>query len=93
MKTLNDFKNELRLIMSDKWGNALDTWFECAGHMYNRGLEIPLLWEYKIGHGSGMEEDNYFYELFIEASDELLVEIGNFLFRYCQMLKHYGLDY
>jgi hypothetical protein len=39
------------------------------------------------------EPDSYFHDLCNEASDEALMEIAEFLFRYCQLLKHHGKDY
>ena len=91
---LKSFKNELRLVTSDTWGSAMDAWFECAGHMHNKGIKIPEDWDYSTGaSGDGTEEDNYFYELFLNTDNEMLIEIGSFLFRYCQYLKFKGLDY
>lgn len=72
----------------------MNTWFECAGWMHWRGLDIPKEWEYRPGlGGDGREEDNYFYELFEICSDQELLQIGNLLFRYCQYLKFKELDY
>jgi hypothetical protein len=90
---LKEFKDEFRLICSDAWGEAVDCWFEVAGHLYNRGLNIPDDWGYRPGLGDPTTGDNYFYGLFNDCTDEELRIIGNFLFRYCQMLKHYGKDY
>jgi len=81
------------MICTDTWGDALDAWFECAAHMYSRNLCIPNEWEYRIGAGDGKEPDNYFYELFRNASDSQLQAIGNFLFRYCEFLRYKGINY
>jgi len=89
---LSEFKNEFRLINTDTWANALDAWFECAGHMYNRGLIIPLEWEYSSGY-CATEIDSYYHELFFNASDDELIIIGNFLFRYCEYLRFKGVNY
>ncbi len=90
---LKDFKAEFRLTCTDVWGNALDCWFEAAGHLYKRGIPIPDNWEYRPGMGDPTELDNYFYDLFVKSTDEQLQDIGNFLFRYCQLLKHHKKDY
>jgi len=89
---MQDFKNEFRLICTDTWGNAMDCWFEVAGHLFNRGLAIPANWIYSPGM-SPTDEDNYFYEIFGSATDEQLSTIGAFLFRYCQYLKYKRIDY
>lgn len=94
MKTISDFKNEYKIAFSgDFWGSAMDAWFECAGHLNNRGLSIPSEWEYSPGLGGGMEPDSYFYDIFNDCDDELLINIGNLLFRYCQFLKYKRMDY
>jgi hypothetical protein len=90
---LKQFKQEFRLICSDEWGDAMDAWFECAGRLSIRGLNIPDNWEYRTGLGSPCDRDSYFYSLFKESTTKDLRIIGNFLFRYCQMLKHQGKDY
>lgn len=92
--TLKEFKNEFRLICSDEWGTAMDAWFECAGRMYKKNMPIPEEWNYRPSpFGDPCEKDNYFYSLFAHSSKKQLIEIGNFLFRYCQMLKYKGKDY
>lgn len=94
LNSLKEFKDEFRLICSDTWGNALDAWFECAGQMNKRGLLIPYEWEYRPGlGGDGTDEDSYWFELFENTNDDLLINIGNFLFRYCQFLRHCKVDY
>lgn len=94
MNTIKEFKNEFRLISSDTWGDAMDAWFEIAGQMNKRGLYIPANWEYRPGMGSdGTEPESYWYELFEIASDELLIKIGDFLFRYCEFLRFKEVNY
>lgn len=93
MKNLHEFIQELRLVTSDIWGTPLDTHFEVAGHLHNRGVEIPSKWEYSPGMGEPTEPDNYFYELFENTSTELLLEIGEFLFRYLIVLDRAGKSY
>jgi len=91
--TLKKFKNEYRLICTDTWGDAMDAWFECAGQMNKRAMEIPRTWEYRPGLGIGTDTESYWYELFENAKANELVQIGRFLFRYCQYLKFKGKDY
>lgn len=94
INSLKEFKNEFRLVCSDTWGEALGAWFECAGQMNKRGMPIPSEWEYSPGlGGDGTEPDSYWYELFENSTGNMLREIGNFLFRYCQYLKYNGVDY
>ena len=92
---LKEFKNELRILLpSDEWLVSLDAWFECAGYLWNRDLDIPYEWHYSPGTAyDPTEEDNYFHDLFKGCSDKELYDIGNFLFRYCQYLEYRGLDY
>lgn len=94
LNSFAEFKNEFRLICCDTWGDALDAWFECAGHMNKRRLQIPASWGYSTGMGSnGTEKESYWHSLFSNTSDNLLVQIGSFLFRYCQYLKFKNVDY
>ena len=89
---LKEFKEEFRLMCDDTWGDALDAWFECVGHMFMRGLFIPFEWKY--WHGSNaVYEQSWFHKFFKESSNAELIIIGNFLFRYCQYLKIKGKDY
>lgn len=90
--SVKEFKNEFRLICTDTWGNAMDAWLEAAGQMFTRWLDIPKEWQYKAGL-SLLEPDNYFHDLFNNCTDEEIIEIGNFLYRYCQYLKFKGIDY
>ncbi len=91
--TLKEFKNEFRLVCTDTWGTAIDAWFECAGHMYERSIQIPAEWEYRPGLFGGTEEDNYFFPLFTECTETELQKIGGFLFRYCEYLRFKGINY
>ena len=90
---LKEFKEEFRLMCDDTRGDALDAWFECAGHMYERGIDIPNEWKYVHGLGDGTFEQSWWYDFFKESTNEELIKIGNFLFRYCQYLKFKGKDY
>lgn len=96
MKKLKDFKSEFNLVNGhlDVWGGAMEAWFECAGQMNKRHLPIPLEWQYKPALGTdGTDQESYWFELFENCSDELLIEIGNLLTRYCQYLKYKKVDY
>ena len=90
---LKQFKEEFRLMCDDTWGDALDASFECAGHMYKRGIDIPYEWKYSHGLGYGAFEQSWWYDFFDESTNEELIKIGNFLFRYCKYLKFKGKDY
>ena len=91
---LKEFKSEFRLICSDTWGDAMEAWFECAGHLYNRNEQMPGKWEYSPGlGGDGTDEDCYWYELFENATTKELHVIGSYLFRYCEYLKFKKVDY
>jgi hypothetical protein len=92
---LKQFKQEYKLIFSgDHWGTALDAWFECAGRMNRRGMNIPDEWQYSPGAaGDGTDKESYWYALFARCGNKQLTEIGNFLTRYCQYLKYKGKDY
>lgn len=91
---LKQFKDEFRLICSDTWGNAMEAWFECAGHLNKRGEDIPNEWQYRCGmSGDGTDKDSYWYSIFKNTSTKRLRVIGGFLFRYCQYLKMKGIDY
>ena len=90
--SVKEFKNEFRLICTDTWGCAMDAWFEAAGQLHTRWLDIPAKWQYKAVL-SPLEEDNYFHDLFNECTDDEIIAIGTFLFRYCQYLKFKGTSY
>lgn len=91
---LKEFKNEFRLICSDTWGNALDAWFECCGHLDKKGAKIPAKYEYRKGASNdGRDKDSYWFSLFRVCTVTQLRVIGEFLFRYCQYLKFKEVDY
>lgn len=93
--TLKQFQQEFNLVFSgDEWGSTLEAWFECAGQMNKRGLQIPDKWEYRPGMGSdGTDPESYWFELFENCTDKNLVTIGNYLFKECEKLKRQGKDY
>jgi hypothetical protein len=90
---LKEFINEFRIICTDSWGDAVEAWFECAGHLYNRNTNIPSEWMYSPGAGDGMDEDSYWHELFKNATTEELETIGAFLTKYCHLLESKGMSY
>lgn len=94
--TLNQFKHELRLVgfKHDPWANTMEAWFECAGRMNKRGLDIPREWNYKPGMGSdGTDKESYFYPLFARCGNKQLLEIGNYLCRLAGILEKAGQSY
>jgi hypothetical protein len=90
--SIKEFKAEYRLICVNTWGSALEAWFECAGHLFDRGEPIPSEWCYQP-KGLVTDPDCWWYEIFDTTITEDLREIGEFLFRYCRYLKHKGIDY
>jgi len=88
MNNLSNFKSELRLVQTSGCDDALEAWFECAAQMFIRGMRIPFVWEYKPRSNNPTEIDSYFHEFFKESSDEELIEIGNFLFRYLRLYRN-----
>lgn len=93
---LQQFKNELRLVgfKIDPWAQAMGAFFECAGRMNKRGLDIPAEWNYRPGMGNdGTDKDNYFYSLFARCGNKQLSTIGNYLFRLTNALERAGLSY
>jgi hypothetical protein len=91
MKTLKDFTDEFRLISYDSFEDAKEAWFEAAGQMNKRGLAIPNEWAIDFRGGDGTEPDSHWHEDFEQCTDELLIRIANFTFRYCRFLQHKGL--
>lgn len=94
--TLTQFKNELRIVgvKLDPWGESMGAFFECAGRMNRRGLDIPAEWNYRPGMGNdGTDKDNYFYSLFARCSDKQLLAIGNYLYRLTNILDKAGKSY
>lgn len=93
LQSLTDFKEEYRFACVNLWDDALDCWFEAAGHMYLRGMPMPGEWKYEPGLG-GCEtwDDSHWYHLFAEASDTLLSHIAAYMFRYLGLLEHYGIN-
>lgn len=94
--TLKQFKNELRIVgvKIDPWATTMDAWFECAGRMNRRGLDIPAEWNYRPGMGSdGTDKENYWYSLFARCGNKQLLTIGNYLHRLTTALDKAGKSY
>lgn len=91
---LEQLQQELKIIgPADWWGCIMDALFECAGHMLDRNLPIPANWKYHPPMGPATDKDNYFYDLFMQTSNEDLVEIGNYLFIVSEALERAELSY
>ena len=96
MRTIKEFKTEYNIVSDkcDNWGSSMMAFFECAGQMNKRGLNIPYEWAYSPGMGSdGTDVDSYWYDLFEESTDSVLCNIGNLLHRYTQYLEFKGESY
>lgn len=92
--TIKQFKAEFRLVCTDTWGEAMEAWFECAGRMNRRGINVPYSWQYRPAPGTdGTDKESYWYALYARCGNKQLIAIGNLLFRYCQYLKYKGIDY
>jgi len=95
MKTLEDFKVEFRFACVHVWDDAIEAWFECAGQMNKRGIAIPAEWAYEPGqdlegiNNRGTDPESQWHTDFAGLSDELLIRIGNFLFRYLKYLEYH----
>jgi len=88
---LVQFKESFRIMTDNPWSDALDTWLEGIGHMYQRGIDIPNKYEYVLPkYGKVTESDSLFHEMFIIYSNEEVIFITEFLFRYLRFLKHCG---
>lgn len=95
METLKEFKNEFKIVCSDAWGECMGAWFECAAHLYHREIDIPTSWEYSPGiiATDARDDESYWFEIFNDTSDEMLLVIGNFLYCLSEILRAKGLDY
>lgn len=93
--TLREFKELLRMndVAGDPWGVAMGAWFDCAAHLYEVG-DCPREWQYRPGSlGNHIETDGPYYEFFNTLNADQLTEIGQFLWRLCEILKKAGRDY
>lgn len=100
MRTLSDFKNELRLHIGsrkrkdkiDPWGYAMGAWFTLCAVMDYKGYDIPNSWQY-VGRGVKPDKEDTFYYYFKRSDERHMLEVGNFLDRYTAMLKRNDRDY
>lgn len=93
---LTQFKNELRLmgVKHDPWGVTMEAFFECAGRMNRRNLDIPPEWEYRPAIGTdGTDKESYWYSLFARCGNKQLPTIGNYLYRLTKTLEKAGKSY
>jgi hypothetical protein len=93
---LQQFKQELRHtdIKYDPWGCTMEAWFECAGRMNRRGLDIPSEWNYRPGMGTdGTDKENHWYAMFGRCGNNQLRIIGNYLYRLSTILEKFGKSY
>ena len=94
--TVEQFKTEYRAAFSgDIWSSAMDAWFECAAHLYYRDIPVPGEWKYKPGTGviDPRDPDTVMFNYFSDATDDDLIAVGKFLFRYCRYLKYLKKDF
>lgn len=93
--TLEEFKNELRLVNDgDVWGTVMGAFFDIAAVLNTRPLTpVPDEWDYRPGLGGGIEEDSYWHELLVSTGDRELVEIGNYCHHATDVLRKLGKDY
>lgn len=94
--TLEQFKHELRAtdIKYDPWGCSMEAFFECAGRMNRRRLDVPAEWEYRPGAGSnGTDKQSNWYVPFARCSNKQLSIIGNYLYRLTAIIDKAGKSY
>lgn len=75
----------------DPWGVTIGLLFDVCGEMYNRGLDIPGVWQFSPGAIAGKAEVRD--EGITELSDVLLTNLGHVLHDYVGALEEAGLDY
>jgi hypothetical protein len=94
MSILKEFKKEFKLVCSDKWGEAMGTWFDVANVLLSRGIQAPKHWQFKPSPlGADLDQDSYWIPVLESYTSQDLTTIGNFLERYTRLLRHNGLDY
>jgi hypothetical protein len=97
-KLIKDFKDDFRLISIDPWATAIDAWFEAVGQMYLRNLPIPTKYDYKPGIAGNtrdgvLNSNNWFHSIFDNMSNDEIVIIAEYIFRYCKFFKQYKTTY
>lgn len=91
---LREFKSEFKLMCGESWGDILEAWFEACGVLYDRGVALPAKYKYRPGASPKQtNEDNYFFDMFQNSSDDELLTIAEFCFKYAMLLKKYNKDY
>ena len=94
----DDLREEFKIDFSmkyDSWGHTMGAFFDLAGEMYHRGLDIPEDWQYRPSPMSGdiREHDSGFFEPCAMATDSALLELGILLHRLCDYLRREGHSY
>lgn len=92
--TTQDFKFELRLMGMgyDAFGTIMEAWFQIAYHLSDRDIDIPDEWGFSppATLKPYAEEDSYWFDIFIDATDEQLLHWGKLCCRYRQFIEHYN---
>jgi len=76
----------------DYWGNAMAAFFDVAGEMAVRCLNIPHEWGYQQGLG-GADIQEWNVEYLQSLSDSDLLAIGNLCHRLTGILDRKGFSY
>ena len=90
-----DLISEYRVAVcsGDDWGDCMGALFDIAAELYLRcQWNVPQHWEYKPSPNLRREE-NYFAGVCRDTPTKELIRVGNILFRYLRLLKHFGKDY
>lgn len=92
--TLKDLKEEFKFSgdSGDPWGSCLSVHFQLADYLhFKRSASVPQHWEYSPGLGSDIDPE---WENFFESTPlEQLIQFGNILERYANILRTQGKDY
>jgi len=94
--TFADLKFDFNLAHDgDSWGHAMSWFFDIATELDDRGEDTPHHWQFRRGAGGrgttweGLDER---YTI-ARASNEALIQFGNLLCRYTDLLKRKGESY
>lgn len=90
MKTLNLkqlFINDFRVMCTDTFKDAKECHFEALAHLHYRNIPIDSNREYYNPISDDRNEDNYFFEFFSNYSDDELIIVEKFLYRYLRYIK------
>jgi hypothetical protein len=95
MITWRGMMQEFRLgDFGDAWGTTMGAWFSVACELYNRGANVPDAWKFRPAATSGPQEvDEWWQEVFADASDADILRFGRVLTRYARILEKAGKDY